>query len=99
MASSKLLQYRRKAKPSRSPAGGWFGEGSLLKHEARRYDAIAIRDSQIALMPRATFDWLLASSIGFNGYLLRQLEVAGLVRVEYGAITILDPARLASYEG
>src|SRR5581483_6403347 len=24
------------------PAGGWFGEGSLLKREPRRYDAITL---------------------------------------------------------
>src|SRR5215471_10747674 len=26
------------------PSGGWFGEGSLLKNEPRRYDAVALRD-------------------------------------------------------
>jgi CRP-like cAMP-binding protein len=35
------------------PAPGWFGEGSVLKDEPRRYDAIALRDSLIACMPRA----------------------------------------------
>lgn len=25
------------------PAGGWFGEGSLLRTEPRRYDAVALR--------------------------------------------------------
>ena len=24
--------------------GGWFGEGSLLKDEPRRYDIVALRD-------------------------------------------------------
>lgn len=56
------------------PAGGWFGEGSMLKDEARRYDAVALRDSRIALMPRATFQWLLDGSIAFNRYLLQQLN-------------------------
>lgn len=56
------------------PAGGWFGEGSLLKSEPRRYDAIALRDTRIALMPRATFYYLLDSSIGFNRFLLQQLN-------------------------
>jgi CRP/FNR family cyclic AMP-dependent transcriptional regulator len=56
------------------PAGGWFGEGSLLKSEPRRYDAIALRDSRIALMPRATFTRLLDSSIPFNRFLLEQLN-------------------------
>jgi len=56
------------------PAGGWFGEGSLLKSEPRRYDAIALRDTRVALMPRATFYFLLDSSIAFNRFLLQQLN-------------------------
>ncbi len=54
--------------------GGWFGEGSLLKDESRRYDGVALRDSRIACMPRATFQWLLDTSIAFNRYLLHQLN-------------------------
>ena len=56
------------------PAGGWFGEGSMLKTEARRYDAIALRDSRVALMRRETFHWLLDHSIEFNRFLLTQLN-------------------------
>lgn len=56
------------------PTGGWFGEGSLLKTEPRRYDAVALRDSRVALMPRATFYRLLDASIGFNRFLLNQLN-------------------------
>jgi CRP-like cAMP-binding protein len=56
------------------PAGGWFGEGSLLKGEPRKYDVVTLRDTRIAWMPRATFEWLLDSSIGFNRYLLVQLN-------------------------
>ena len=55
-------------------AGGWFGEGSMLKDEPRRYDAVALRDSRIAYMPRATFQWLLDTSIAFNRFLLHQLN-------------------------
>jgi CRP/FNR family cyclic AMP-dependent transcriptional regulator len=54
--------------------GGWFGEGSLLKDEPRKYDVVALRDSRIAWMPRTTFDWLLGSSIAFNRFLLLQLN-------------------------
>jgi CRP/FNR family transcriptional regulator, cyclic AMP receptor protein len=56
------------------PAGGWFGEGSLLKREMRRYDVVALRDSWVCWMPRATFEWLLETSIPFNRYLLLQLN-------------------------
>jgi len=55
-------------------AGGWFGEGSLLKRERRKYDVIALRESIILRMPEATFNWLLDRSIPFNRYLLHQLN-------------------------
>lgn len=54
--------------------GGWFGEGSLLKDEPRRYDIIALRASTVAYMPRATFLWLLDTSMPFNRFLLTQLN-------------------------
>ena len=56
------------------PAGGWFGEGSLLKSEPRKYDVVALRDSRIAFMPRSTFQRLLDTSIAFNRHLLVQLN-------------------------
>jgi CRP/FNR family cyclic AMP-dependent transcriptional regulator len=56
------------------PAGAWFGEGSLLKDEPRRYDVVALRDSLVALMPRATFTALLDENIAFNRFLLLQLN-------------------------
>lgn len=56
------------------PRGGWLGEGSLLKPEPRKYDVVALRDSTIAFMPRATFQFLLDNNIGFNQYLMRQLN-------------------------
>ena len=56
------------------PAGGWIGEGSLLKHEQRRYDVVALRESVIARVPVATFEWLLDHSIAFNRFLLHQLN-------------------------
>lgn len=55
-------------------SGGWFGEGSMLKHEPRRYDVTALRASRIALMDRATFLWLFEHSVGFNRFLVRQFN-------------------------
>ncbi len=55
-------------------SGGWFGEGSILKNEARRYDVTALRDTRIALMDRPTFLWLYEHSTGFNRFLVRQLN-------------------------
>ena len=54
--------------------GAWFGEGSLLKSEARRYDIVALRESRLMLMDIATFNWLLEHSVGFNRYLVRQFN-------------------------
>ena len=31
-------------------AGAWFGEGTVLKNEARRYDVEALRDTRLAIM-------------------------------------------------
>jgi CRP-like cAMP-binding protein len=66
------------------PAMGWFGEGSLLKDEPRRYDAVAVRDSLVAYMTRSTFRWLVDNNIGFVRFLLIQLnerlgQVVGIV--------------------
>ena len=55
-------------------SGGWFGEGSLLKDTVRKYDVVTLRDSRVAYMPRATFEWLLDTDIGFNRFLLMQLN-------------------------
>lgn len=56
------------------PAGGWFAEGSVLRGEPFKYDIVALRDSRMALMPEATFRWLLDTSIPFNRFLLKQLN-------------------------
>jgi CRP-like cAMP-binding protein len=56
------------------PAGSWFGEGSVLKREVRKYDVVALRESRVALMPEATFFWLLDTSIPFNRFILNQLN-------------------------
>ncbi len=55
-------------------SGGWFGEGSILKDRTRKYDIGALRATRMALMPRATFEWLLDTDIGFNRFLLMQLN-------------------------
>ena len=56
------------------PAGGWFGEGTLLKRELRKSDFVALRTSRLAFMPYRTFAWLLDTSIAFNRFLLHQLN-------------------------
>lgn len=54
--------------------GGWFGEGSLIKNEPRRYDVVALRDCRLALMDRPTFQWLFEHSVGFNRFLVRHFN-------------------------
>ncbi|MFA5663071.1 Crp/Fnr family transcriptional regulator [Castellaniella sp.] len=79
------------------PAGGWIGEGSLLKREARKYDIIALRQSTIARLRNDTFYWLLDASIPFNRYLLHQLNerVAQFIgKAEYDRLLAPD-ARVA----
>ncbi len=56
------------------PPGGWFGEGTVLKHEPYRYNIQALRKSLVAGITVATFDWLLGRSIGFNRFVMMQLN-------------------------
>lgn len=79
--------------------GGWLGEGSVLKDEQRKYDLVALRDSRLALLTRATFMWLFETSVGFNRFLVHQLnERMGqfIATIEYDRIH--DPsARVARH--
>jgi CRP-like cAMP-binding protein len=54
--------------------GGWFGEGTVLKMEPYRYNIEALRASQVAGIPVETFNLLLERSIGFNRFILQQLN-------------------------
>ncbi len=56
------------------PPGGWFGEGTLLKREAYRYNVQALRRSVVAGLPIEMFHTLLETSIGFNHFILKQLN-------------------------
>ncbi len=54
--------------------GSWLGEGSVVKGGAWPYDTVALADTNFALMPRSTFEWLLDSSLGFNRFLIDHLN-------------------------
>ena len=55
--------------------GGWAGEGTLLKAQSRwRYDGVAVRETRLACVPRATFERLVSTSLAFNRFLLTQLN-------------------------
>jgi CRP-like cAMP-binding protein len=74
-------------------AGGWFGEGSMLKPEPRRYDVVALRDTRAACMKRETFHWLLDHNIAFNRFVINQInERLGLF------IGLLESERLADID-
>mgnify|MGYP001365124336 CR=1 FL=1 len=77
--------------------GGWFGEGSVLKDEPRKYDLVALRETRLAMLNKVTFFWIYENSAAFNRFLVRQLnERMGqfIATIEYDRI--LDPkARVA----
>lgn len=75
------------------PAGEWFGEGSALKAESRRYDVIALRDTTLLCLPRPLFEALQMSSLAFNQYL-----VAHLNRRLGQAMELIEAGRLRSPE-
>lgn len=56
------------------PPGGWFGEGTVLKRETYRYNIQALRRSVVAGITAETFHWLLDRSIGFNRFVMMQLN-------------------------
>jgi CRP-like cAMP-binding protein len=56
------------------PPGGWFGEGTALKREVYRYNIQALRKSMVAGLHVDTFHWLLDHSIGFNRFVMNQLN-------------------------
>ncbi|GKS92816.1 Crp/Fnr family transcriptional regulator [Acidovorax sp. SUPP2539] len=56
------------------PPGGWFGEGTAVKREPYRYNIQALRKSVVAGLPIDTFHWLLDHSIGFNRFVMNQLN-------------------------
>ena len=54
--------------------GGWFGEGTVIKREAYRYNITALRRSVVAGITADTFHWLLDHSIAFNRFVMMQLN-------------------------
>ena len=75
------------------PGGEWFGEGSAMKTEPRRYDVIALRDSELLCLPRAEFDELRATSLEFNQALVSQMNM----RLAQ-AMSIIEAGRIRSPE-
>ena len=56
------------------PPGGWFGEGTVLKRESYRYNIQPLRPSVVAGLPVDAFHWLIDHSLGFNRFIMNQLN-------------------------
>ena len=56
------------------PPGGWFGEGTALKRESYRYNIQPLRPSVVAGLPVDDFHWLVDHSLGFNRFIMNQLN-------------------------
>ncbi len=56
------------------PPGGWFGEGTVLKRESYRYNIQPLRPSVVAGLPVEAFHWLIDHSLGFNRFIMNQLN-------------------------
>jgi CRP/FNR family transcriptional regulator, cyclic AMP receptor protein len=75
------------------PGGEWFGEGSVMKSDPRRYDVIALRDSELLCLPRAQFEELRATNLKFNQ------AIADLLNMRLGqAMLIIETMRLRTPE-
>lgn len=54
--------------------GGWLGDQALLRRDPWAADVVALRRSQIGLLPAETYVWLRERSLGFGHLLLGRLE-------------------------
>lgn len=55
--------------------GDWFGEGSAMNVELRRYEVVALRDTELLCLPHPEFHQLRATSLEFNQFLAKQLSI------------------------
>ena len=83
------------------PAGEWFGEGSVMKGEPRRYDLVALRDSELVCMPRNLFAELFETSLPFNHAINRHLNMRlGQAMIIIETLRLRTPEqRVAMYLG
>ena len=75
------------------PDGEWFGEGSALKPEPRRYEVVALRPTQMLCLPLPLFAALRETSLAFNQFLVQHLNL----RLGQ-AMTIIEAGRMRSPE-
>ncbi|MDP3226651.1 MAG: Crp/Fnr family transcriptional regulator [Acidovorax sp.] len=75
------------------PDGDWFGEGSALKTEPRRYNVVALRPTTLLCLPLPLFATLRETSMAFNQFLVLHLNM----RLGQ-AMTIIEAGRTQSPE-
>lgn len=75
------------------PDGDWFGEGSALKPEPRRYNVVALRPTTLLCLPLPLFATLRECSMAFNQFLVLHLNM----RLGQ-AMTIIEAGRTQSPE-
>lgn len=75
------------------PDGEWFGEGSAMKPEPRKYDVVALRSTQMLCLPLDLFATLRETSLAFNQFLVQHLNL----RLGQ-AMTIIEAGRMRSPE-
>lgn len=57
-----------------APQGVWLDGCAMLTDAPRRHQVVAVRRSKVALVPRATFRWMLDQSFAFNRWQLDHLN-------------------------
>ena len=75
------------------PDGEWFGEGSAMKPEPRRYHVVALRPTTLLCLPLPLFATLRETSLAFNQVLVLHLNM----RLGQ-AMTIIEAGRTQSPE-
>ena len=75
------------------PDGEWFGEGSAMKPEPRKYDVVALRPTQLLCLPLHLFATLRDTSLAFNQFLVQHMNL----RLGQ-AMTIIEAGRMRSPE-
>ncbi|CAN7454699.1 Crp/Fnr family transcriptional regulator [Acidovorax sp. Leaf78] len=75
------------------PDGEWFGEGSAMKPEPRKYNVVALRPTTLLCLPLPLFNALRETHLGFNQFLVLHLNM----RLGQ-AMTIIEAGRTQSTE-
>ncbi len=78
---SGLVMLRSPASSRRASAfigvsdGDWFGEGSAMKPELRKYEVVALRGTQLLCLPLPLFTTLHETSLAFNQFLVSHMNL------------------------